>query len=52
MTNETNDIQAVERLGEARDALLEGDLRGYRKRVEPVVARLGHLKTRHAAGAV
>jgi hypothetical protein len=33
-------------LAEARAALLSADLKTYRKRVETVVARLGHLKTR------
>jgi hypothetical protein len=33
-------------LAEARDALLSADLKTYRKRVETVVARLGHLKPR------
>lgn len=32
------------RLEEARDALLGGDLRTYRRRIETVVARLGHLR--------
>ena len=40
------------KLGEAREALLEGDLKGYRKRVETVVARLGHLKARQETRAV
>lgn len=31
-------------LGEAREALDRSDLRTYRKRVETVIARLGHLK--------
>jgi hypothetical protein len=32
------------KLGEARVALHQADLKTYRKRVETVVARLGHLK--------
>jgi len=31
---------------EASDALVSGDLKTYRKRVETVVSRLGHLKSR------
>jgi hypothetical protein len=31
-------------VAEAREALLAGDLRTYRKRVETAVARLGHLR--------
>ena len=44
--------ELADKLGEAREALLEGDLKGYRKRVETVVARLGHLKARQATRAV
>ena len=32
------------RLGEASSALLKADLKTYRKRVESVISRLGHLK--------
>lgn len=32
------------KLGEARAALDQADLRTYRKRVESVVSRLGHLR--------
>jgi hypothetical protein len=35
------------KLGEARTSLLGGDLRTYRKRVETVVAALGHVRSRH-----
>ena len=31
-------------VAEARQALITGDLRTYRKRVETAVARLGHLR--------
>jgi hypothetical protein len=31
-------------VAEARQALVSGDLRTYRKRVETAVARLGHLR--------
>jgi len=34
----------AERLAEAEDALDRVDLKTYRKRVETVIARLGHLK--------
>jgi hypothetical protein len=33
-------------LREARDALLSGELKTYRKRVETVVARLGHVRAK------
>ena len=35
------------KLGEARAALLDGDLKVYRKRVETVVAGLGHVRSKH-----
>lgn len=35
------------KLGEARTALLGGDLKTYRKRVETVVAALGHVRSKH-----
>lgn len=31
---------------EAREALVAGDLKTYRKRVETVVSRLGHLRSK------
>lgn len=31
-------------IGEARAALVSGDVKTYRKRVETAIARLGHLK--------
>jgi len=34
------------KLEEARAALLDGDLKTYRKRVETVVAGLGHVRSR------
>lgn len=34
------------KLSEAREALLSGDLKTYRKRLETAVARLGHMKSR------
>ncbi len=34
----------AERLGEAHGALLRGDVKTYRKRVELVISRLGHRK--------
>lgn len=36
--------ELAERLAEAQTALDAGDLKTYRRRVETVVARLGHLK--------
>jgi len=36
--------ELAERLDEAREALVAGDLKTYRKRVESVVSRLGHLR--------
>ncbi|MDX1388279.1 MAG: hypothetical protein R3344_03770 [Acidobacteriota bacterium] len=39
------------KLYDARGALLDGDLKSYRKSVETVVARLGHLKARQATRA-
>ena len=35
------------KLGEAQQALLGGDLKVYRKRVETVVAGLGHVRAKH-----
>lgn len=37
-----DDLQAL--LVEGKDALSSGDLKTFRKRVETVVARLGHLR--------
>jgi hypothetical protein len=34
------------KLDEAKAALLDGDLKTYRKRVETVVAALGHVRSR------
>ncbi len=39
------------KLTDARGALLDGDLKSYRKSVETVVARLGHLKAKRATRA-
>lgn len=36
--------ELVLRLAEARTALGEGDVRTFRKKIETVVSRLGHLK--------
>ena len=36
--------ELAERLSEAESALGEVDLRTYRKRIETVISRLGHLK--------
>ena len=36
---------------EAREALVSGDLKTYRKRAETVVARLGHLKSRQQSSS-
>jgi hypothetical protein len=41
------EIELADKLGEARKALLDGDLRTYRKRVETVVACLGHVRSKH-----
>jgi hypothetical protein len=35
------------KLDEARAALLTGDMKTYRKRVETVVAGLGHVRSKH-----
>ena len=44
--------ELAHKLTEAREALLDGDLKSYRKSIETVVARLGHLKARRATRAV
>jgi hypothetical protein len=36
--------ELADKLGEAQAALRQADLKTYRKRVETVVARLGHLR--------
>ncbi len=41
---ELGQADLAEKLDEARAALRHADLRTYRKRVETVVARLGHLR--------
>ena len=46
---ELDQDELAHKLTEARGALLDGDLKSYRKGVETVVARLGHLKARRAA---
>lgn len=37
-------------LDEARRSLLAADLRNFRRRVETVVSRLGHLRSKHRTG--
>jgi hypothetical protein len=37
-------VDLADRLGEARQALLRSDTRTFRKQVETVVSRLGHLR--------
>jgi hypothetical protein len=34
----------AEKLSEAEEALFEADMKTYRKRIETVVARLGHMR--------
>lgn len=41
---ELDQEELADRLGEASSALQRADLKTYRKRVESVIARLGHLK--------
>jgi hypothetical protein len=41
---ELDQAELVGKLDEAIEALARADMRTYRKRVETVVARLGHLK--------
>jgi hypothetical protein len=36
--------ELAEKLSEAETALFEADLKTYRKRIETVIARLGHLR--------
>ncbi len=36
--------ELADRLSQARQALLQCDIRSYRKQVETVVSRLGHLR--------
>ena len=45
--SELGEIDLVGKLDEARTALLAGDLKTYRKRVETVVAGLGHVRAKH-----
>ncbi len=41
---ELDEIELADRLGEAHGALLRGDVKTYRKRVESVVSQLGHRR--------
>jgi hypothetical protein len=41
---ELEQLELAERLEEARNALGRADVKTYRKRVETVIAQLGHLK--------
>jgi len=41
---ELDENELADRLREAHGALLRGDVRTYRKRVESVVSRLGHRR--------
>ena len=41
---ELEQVELAERLGEATRALERADMKTYRKRVEFVIARLGHLR--------
>ena len=41
---ELQQAELADKLAEAGDALHHADLKTYRKRVETVIARLGHLK--------
>ena len=43
---ELGEVDLASKLEEARAALLDGDLKTYRKRVETVVAGLGHVRSR------
>ena len=36
--------ELASRLSEAEEALFEADMKTYRKRIETVIARLGHLR--------
>jgi hypothetical protein len=39
-----DELDLAERLGEAHGALLRGDMKTYRKRVESVISKLGHRR--------
>jgi len=41
---ELEETDLADRLGQARGALLRGDVKTYRKRVESVISRLGHRR--------
>ena len=41
---ELEETELADRLGQARGALLRGDVKTYRKRVESVISRLGHRR--------
>ncbi len=41
---ELEETDLAERLCQAREALLRGDVKTYRKRVESVISRLGHRR--------
>ena len=41
---ELDETELADRLGEAHGALLRGDVKIYRKRIESVVSRLGHRR--------
>ena len=41
---EIEQAELADKLGEAVEALERADLKTYRKRVETVIARLGHIK--------
>ena len=45
--SELGEDDLASKIGEAREALLGGDLKTYRKRVETVVAGLGHVRSKH-----
>ena len=45
--SDLGEIDLASKLEEARMALLAGDLKTYRKRVETVVASLGHVRSKH-----
>jgi RNase P/RNase MRP subunit POP5 len=45
--SELGESDLADKLLEAREALLTGDLKTYRKRVETVVAALGHVRSKH-----